>query len=430
MSILPGASVEVESVARGARAAAIPFLILLAGTAVSGPALARLAAATVIKPGAADDFRAAYATPQDIGEGEELAQASCASCHGLDGISVTNGTPHIAGQRPAYLYLELRAYQAGDRDNEAMRNAVRFLSDEGLVKVAAYFASLDPAKPATSVMARPAAAAPDPVAAGKAAAASCGGCHGEAGISSIPGMPSLAGHDPQYLVAATKAYKSGQRKHEMMKALVAGLGDADVTNIAFFYSAQKAAKTQTPAPGDKAAGKLAAAACAACHGEAGVSVGATPSLAGQEAQYFVAAMNGYRDGSRANALMKGPATAVSEAVTKDLAAYYSSLTPQTPAVSKQPGTAEWASRCDRCHGVNGNSTDARLPALASQRVEYLEGVLEAYRSGKRRSPAMAAMSKALTVADVKNLATHYSRQSARSVVYIVLPAEKQAGNRP
>jgi cytochrome c553 len=82
-------------------------------------------------------------------------------------------------------------------------------------------------------------------------------------------------------------------------------------------------------------------------------------------------------------------------------------------------------RCDRCHGINGNSTDPRLPALAAQRIEYLEMVLDAYRAGARKSQAMAAMSTALTAADVKDLAAYYSRQKARAVVYVVLPARKK-----
>jgi len=260
--------------------------------------------------------------------------------------------------------------------------------------------------------------------AGKAAAASCAGCHGEAGISKIPGMPSLVGLDPKYLVAATNAYRSGQRKHDMMKALVAGLGDADVNNIALFYAAQKPGKAQTPAPGNAIAGKTAAAACAACHGEAGVGTANAPGLAGQDAQYFAAAMRAYKDGSRADLMMKGPAASTSDAVAKDLAAYYSSLQPQPPKLSKTVNMAEWAQRCDRCHGINGNSTDPRMPALAAQRVEYLEMVLDAYRTGARRSQAMAAMSNVLTAENIRDLAAHYSRQKARAVVYVVLPAKK------
>ena len=64
-----------------------------------------------------------------------------------------------------------------------------------------------------------------------------------------------------------------------------------------------------------------------------------------------------------------------------------------------------------------------MPALAAQRADYLEKVLEAYRTGERKSPQMAAMSGALTAADVESLAAYYARQKARSVVYVTLPAK-------
>ncbi len=150
--------------------------------------------------------------------------------------------PHLAGQRPAYLYLELKAYQAGVRGESAMNNVVRPLSDDALFKAAAYFASLDP--PQNNAANNASVAAPDPVQLGKTAAAGCAGCHGEGGISKTPGMPSLVGLDPKYLVAAMKAYKSGQRKNDTMKAMLASVTDASMNNIALYYGLQKPARAQ------------------------------------------------------------------------------------------------------------------------------------------------------------------------------------------
>jgi cytochrome c553 len=408
---------------RSARNLILVSVVLAAGVILALPAPAAAAQPAKAKPAAGDDFRAAYAGALEIAEGKRVAEASCVQCHALNGISATKGVPHLAGQRAVYLHLELKAYQSNARDDKAMTTAVKFLSDDALVKVSAYYASLEPAQP---VAAKPAkgGARPDPVAAGKAAAAGCAGCHGEGGVSKIPGMPSLVGLDPKYLVAAMKAYMSGQRKHDMMKSLLGALGDAELNSLALYYALQKPARAQTPAAGNAAAGKAAAAACAACHGEAGISANpATPSLAGQDAQYFAVAIRAYADGSRKDDAMKGPATALDERATRDLAAYYASRQPQPPKVRKPLSTAELAGRCDRCHGVNGNSTDPRLPALAGQRLDYLERVLHAYRTGARKSPAMAAMSEMLTEADVENLAAHYARQRARSVVYVTLPAK-------
>jgi len=398
--------------------------ILVAGVLAAGSSLGNAASTPKVQPGSAADFRAAFATPQDVAEGKRVAEASCASCHGITGISTAKGVPHIAGQRPLYLYDEMRLYQRGNRGNTPMNNAVRFLSDDALVKVAAYYAGLDPAPPATTPAASgKIAVKADPASAGKAAAAGCAGCHGEIGISKTAGMPNLVGLDPKYLVDATNAYKNGQRKHDMMKTLVSGLSDADINNIAVFYATQKPGKAQTPAPGNQAAGKTAAAACAGCHGDGGVSTSTAPSLAGQDAQYFIAAMRAYKDGSRADPSMKAPASSVDETTLKDMAAYYANQAPQQPKVRKSLTIAEMAQRCDRCHGVDGNSTDPRSPALAAQRTDYLERVLRLYRTGERKSKAMTAMLDGLSDADLDALAAHYARQKARAVIYVPLPSK-------
>jgi cytochrome c553 len=262
------------------------------------------------------------------------------------------------------------------------------------------------------------------VQAGKTAAAGCAGCHGDTGISKTPGTPSLVGLDPKYLVAAMKAYKTGQRKSDVMKSMIGAVADADLDNIALYYALQKPARSPTPATGDQAAGKAAAAACAGCHGDKGVSSNPTmPSLAGQDAQYLASALHGYKDGARGDETMSGVAASIDESAAKNLAAFYSNLEPQSTNVRKPPTTSEWAQRCDRCHGVDGNSADPRLPALAAQRADYLQKVLQAYRKGERKSPQMAAMSEGLTEADVDNLSTYYARQKARAVVFIALPAK-------
>lgn len=392
--------------------------LLVAGI-VAASGSAALAQSPSAKAGMREELRPAFANPEEIADGKGLADTSCAGCHGNTGISATQAVPNLAGQRPAYLYTELKAYRAGARGNVPMTNAVKFLSDDALVKVAAYYASLEPAQPNAGDRS---AAAPDPVAAGKAAAASCNGCHGDHGVSRTAGTPSLAGLDPKYIVIALKAYRSGQRKDMTMKAMVASLKDADINNIALYYGLEKPARAQTPAPGDQDAGKAAAAGCVGCHGEQGVSaIATTPSLAGQDAQYFGAAVKAYKTTGRGDDTMKGVAASIDDASIKDIAAYFNAQQPQQPNVRKPLTAAEWAQRCDRCHGINGNSTDPRLPALAGQRGDYLEAALNAYRAGVRKSSEMAAMSDILSEDDVKNLAAHYSHQRARAVVFVTLP---------
>lgn len=405
-------------------------LRLLAFMVVAGAAIVGFASAHASQPAKKArpvppvDLRAVYATAADVADGQRVAESTCTRCHGTNGISTTRGVPNLAGQRPVYLHAKLKAYQAGANGDHNMESSVRFLADDALVKVAAYYGSLEPAQAVAAAGAKTAPPAPlDPLAAGKSAAAACSGCHGETGVSKTPGMPNLVGFDPKYFIAAMNAYKGGQRNHDVMKSLAASLTEADLKNMAIYYALQAPARAQTPAPGNQAAGKAAAAACSGCHGETGVSTNpANPSLAGQDAQYFVAAMKAYKDGSRKEETMKLAVSALSDRAIADMAAFYAHQTPKAPKVEKPLTLAEWVQRCDRCHGVNGNSTDPRTPALAAQRADYLQKALRAYQKGQRRSTVMAAMSTALTDAEIENLAAYYARQRARAFVFVPVPA--------
>ena len=403
------------------RQSAACLIALAVAAAAAGCPAAATAQIRTVTPSVDEALRPLYANAGDVAEGKRLADTTCSACHGAAGISAMADVPNLAGERPAYLYTELRAYKTGVRGNTTMASAVKFLSDDALIKVAAYYASLDPAQP-SAANGPVAAPATDPVQAGKAAAVACAGCHGSEGVSKTPGTPSLAGQDPKYLIAAMKEYKSGQRKNDVMKSTLAATPEAQWSNIALYFALQKPARAATPVAGNASAGRDAAAACAGCHGDKGVSANpAIPSLAGQDAQYFAAALHEYKSGIRGDETMKGLAASLDDAAIKNVAAYYASLPPQQPSVRRPMSAAEWAQRCDRCHGVNGNSTDPGLPALAAQRADYLAKVLQAYRTGARRSPQMAAMSEGLTPTDIDNLAAYYSRQKARSFVYVMPP---------
>ena len=76
-------------------------------------------------------------------------------------------------------------------------------------------------------------------AAGKAKSAVCAGCHGAAGISMIPMYPNLAGQKETYLAKQIKDFKSGVRKDPTMNPMVAALTDADIANLAAYYSSLK-----------------------------------------------------------------------------------------------------------------------------------------------------------------------------------------------
>jgi cytochrome c553 len=76
-------------------------------------------------------------------------------------------------------------------------------------------------------------------AAGKQKAQSCVSCHGMSGRSTSPNNPNLAGQKKNYLMKAMKDYRGGIRKDPMMNTLTSGLTDADIENIAEYYSGVK-----------------------------------------------------------------------------------------------------------------------------------------------------------------------------------------------
>ena len=118
------------------------------------------------------------------------------------------------------------------------------------------------------------APAPD-TSAGKKRAAVCFACHGERGISSLPGTPHLAGQDRTYLEKALHAYRLGEtRTDPTMTAMAKPLSDADIINIAAYFSIQPAMRQRTPAPA--AAPRPAAATPAA---KPAVAVAAPPATA-------------------------------------------------------------------------------------------------------------------------------------------------------
>ncbi len=78
--------------------------------------------------------------------------------------------------------------------------------------------------------------------------------------------------------------------------------------------------------GDAAAGKSKAAACAACHGVAGISaMDIWPNLAGQKEGYLDKQLKAFRDGNRTDPVMGPMAKPLSDGEIADLAAYFSSL---------------------------------------------------------------------------------------------------------
>jgi cytochrome c553 len=65
----------------------------------------------------------------------------------------------------------------------------------------------------------------------------CAVSHGLDGLAKIAEAPNLAGHNDGYLVEQITAFKTGERKNEMMSVVVRNLSPTDIEDLAAYYSA-------------------------------------------------------------------------------------------------------------------------------------------------------------------------------------------------
>ena len=73
-------------------------------------------------------------------------------------------------------------------------------------------------------------------AAGREKAAACRTCHGIDGIARLPNAPHIAGESELYLIAQLRAFRSGERKSEIMAVIAQPLSDEDIADLAAWYA--------------------------------------------------------------------------------------------------------------------------------------------------------------------------------------------------
>ena len=71
---------------------------------------------------------------------------------------------------------------------------------------------------------------------GRARAQPCAVCHGALGISAVPDAPSLAGQPALYVAAQLRAFRSGERRHEVMNVIAKPLTDEDIDVLAAWFA--------------------------------------------------------------------------------------------------------------------------------------------------------------------------------------------------
>jgi cytochrome c553 len=291
----------------------------------------------------------------------------------------------------------------------------------GIVLLAALVGCTDKdqstAKPATEK--QPAA----DVDAGKVfAGRDCKACHGLDGRGVAPGIPNLAAQRAPYLLASLKEYKEGKRPHAALKDMAANMSEADMRNVAAYFASLPpiagatagAAKISSPYE----EGRALAAACTKCHGEDGNSkIPGTPTLAGQQPHYLVAAIQEYHQGERKTDAMKSMLTGSDRLELEKLALYFSSQTPAQRSARPPVGDPEagkpTTAICGGCHGAGGVSHDASTPSLAGQDPQYLAKAIKAYRT-TRQNWGMQRYVAGLSDKDIANIAAFYAVQKPQA----------------
>lgn len=169
------------------------------------------------------------------------------------------------------------------------------------------------------------------VAAGKAKAEACAGCHGANGISQTENVPSLAGQPDQFLQWQLVFFRAGSRKNEQMQRVVEEISNEDIRNLGAYFAQlppPKGPEDNDPDLSKKGAQAASGRRCASCHTDSYAGTKAVARLAGQREEYLVKALHDYKAGKRVGggvAAMADIAYSLSEEEIAALAHYLAHL---------------------------------------------------------------------------------------------------------
>jgi cbb3-type cytochrome c oxidase subunit III len=181
--------------------------------------------------------------------------------------------------------------------------------------------------------------------------------------------------------------------------------------LTLLLGASGLALAQAPAKPDLKRGEqIATQVCASCHGADGNSGSpANPKLAGQHSEYLYKQLTnfkvkaGAKEPERANPMMAGMASALSDADMRSVAAYYGSQKLK-PAAAKNKDLVDLGQKiyragiadkgvpaCAGCHSPNGAGIPAQYARIGGQYGEYTESQLVSFRQGGRKNSAQMAL---------------------------------------
>lgn len=180
--------------------------------------------------------------PGSVEEGQAKS-ATCVACHGATGNSPNPEWPNIAGQHSQYIFKQLQAFKAGERQNPLMSPIAAQLSEDDMRDLAAYYE-----KQARTGL----EADPQRVALGQrlyrggdlsTGVPACVGCHGPRGQGNPTALyPSISGQHATYVAAQLRNYRSGARQtdqNQMMRAVAKLLTDEQIDAVASYVQGMR-----------------------------------------------------------------------------------------------------------------------------------------------------------------------------------------------
>jgi cytochrome c553 len=207
---------------------------------------------------------------------------------------------------------------------------------------------------------------------------------------------------PAHLVQPFAAMRVTAMFHAMK--LFASIVSAAALSLSVLTATSAIANEAAPkaAKPDLAKGAaIYAQACVACHAADGNSMSpAYPKLAQQHPEYLVKQLHEFKSGKRANAIMSGFASQMSDDDMRNVSYWLASQAGKPGAATEKDlvvlgeriyrgGIADrQVPACAGCHSPNGAGIPAQYPRLSGQHADYTASQLSMFRDASRGNNAV------------------------------------------